>query len=791
MAIESSTSQLALIEGDQLLNRNADPDEDLPDEPLSSAKHEDQTDKEFLLAQLDVDNLAEDMDDQDLDQLGMLCVREFQMDDLSRSEWLDEAQEAIRFAEQKTRPKSTPWPGASSMIYPLVTKGALDFNARTYPAMIQGRKVVKGVVWGDDDGVPTTVDGKEGGQPIMGAQGPVWLIPPGERRRIGDRVAEHMSYQLLVEMPEWEPQTDQMLLQMPVVGGAVRKTYYCTADRRNKSLFVSLLNIVWSYTAPSFEAAPRISEKVLLYPTDIIEKERAGYFLKQTYGVGGGTDGETFDGKPIGQSDNEDDDAPHLFIEQHRRIDMDGDGYAEPYIVTVHLRSSKVVRIVARYEEDGIEAESDGTIIRVRPVDYYTLYRFLPNVSGGSYPMGLGHILKALGEGINTALNQMFDAGTLANSMGGFVSDQLAAPSGQTLFQTGKFHRVNTKGGNIRDAVYPLQFPGPSPVLFQLLGLIIDVGKDLAGVGDILAGDAAIANAPPTTIVSLIEQGLTFYTAVVKRVFNAEKAELNKLYRLNRLHITKETKYISGGVSRMITPEDYRFGGGVEPVADPSMTTDMQKLGRAQLIMSTAGDPIINKQEAYRRLFAAAQIDRIDDLFAPPPDPQAAQMQMAMAQAELGKVRAAELKDQTQAFLNMALARKNASAGEEAQLDAQLEFMRLRIEAINSAIHSSEAAIKAAHVDHKFHQTNVDQQQADAQRAHDLAMATAQSPPAAPTAQPTPAPAGPFPEATAPPAPGPDITSASAPGTGTPPSDLAGAGPSGPPAQALPNIAAE
>ena len=113
MAIESSTSQLALIEGDQLLNRNADPDEDLPDEPLSSAKHEDQTDKEFLLAQLDVDNLAEDMDDQDLDQLGMLCVREFQMDDLSRSEWLDEAQEAIRFAEQKTRPKSTPWPGAS------------------------------------------------------------------------------------------------------------------------------------------------------------------------------------------------------------------------------------------------------------------------------------------------------------------------------------------------------------------------------------------------------------------------------------------------------------------------------------------------------------------------------------------------------------------------------------------------------------------------------------------------------------------------------------------------------
>jgi chaperonin GroES len=46
-------------------------------------------------------------------------------------------------------------------------------------------------------------------------------------------------------------------------------------------------------------------------------------------------------------ADQGDEDSPHLFIEQHRRLDLDGDGYAEPYIVTVHLRSSKTVRIVA------------------------------------------------------------------------------------------------------------------------------------------------------------------------------------------------------------------------------------------------------------------------------------------------------------------------------------------------------------------------------------------------------------------------------------------------------------
>jgi|GEM_PF-562320 len=729
-----------------------------------------------LIDQIDDINLARYMPDDELDRIGMLVVDEYRIDETSRNDWVTKAEKAMKFATQDTEPKQFPWPGASNFIYPLITQAATDFAARTYPAIVQGRNVVKGVVWGDDDGTPVTVDGKPDGQPkiVQGPDGqpqPLWLVKPGEKRQRADRIGEHMSWQLLDEMPEWEPQTDQMLHQMPVIGGAVRKTFRDHVESRSKSLFVSLLNLVWNYHAPSFEAAPRHTEKILLYPNQIIDLERTcdegdedigGMFLPLNYGPSGGGAGETFNGQPIYSGDNSDNDAPHLYIEQHRRLDLDGDGYPEPYIVTVHLRSGKVVRIVARYCEESIKASPKGDMIyKIDADDIYTLYPFLPSIDGGSYPMGFGQLLRPLNEGINTTLNQLFDAGTLANTGGGFISDQLGMPSGQTLLGTGKFHRVTTKGASIRDAVFPLPFAGPNVVLFQILGALMQAGEKLAGLANILTGDASIANAPPTTVLALIEQGMKFYTAIVKRVFRAEKAELDKLYALNKKYVKEDVEFKIGDQGCIIKPSDYVHGGGVEPVADPTMTTDMQKLGRAQVLMTVKDEPGIDRLAVLRRFIESANIDRIDDLFLKP-DPNAAQMAKTMqqlaletAQAELGATRARELKDQTQAFLNMALSRKNADGQQQAFIDAQLQFLRLQIEAVNSTV-------KAAAVDHRYHDTGMrhtaataDRAAQDAQHGRQLAQQERLAQQSSPTSQglPSPGPTGNFPVAPSAPSP--------------------------------------
>lgn len=767
--IDSSTATSALgamasgdAEDPMAMDQGADkPDEsDEEEEPRQPKPRKDGTLKQRLISQIDDINLARYIDQDELDRIGMQVVRDYELDEQSRSDWVDMTRKAMKFAMQKTQPKQFPWPKASNTIFPLITQATIEFAARTYPAFIQNRSVVKGVVWGSDAGTPITMDGKPDGQPRMtppGPQGqppqPVWLIAPGEKRKRADKIAEHMSWQLLSEMPEWEPQTDALLHQIPVTGGAARKTYFDPVIGRNRSLFVSLMDLVWGYHATSFEDAPRHTEKIRLYPHEITELERVGtkteddegMFLPLDYAAAtGGAGGATFGFEDESEGDDQSDEsAPHFFVEQHRRLDLDDDGYEEPYTVTVHVRSTKVVRIVARYDEEGIEASPRGNVIkRIAPVDHYTLYPFFPSLDGGSYPMGFGHLLKPLNEAINTTLNQMFDAGTLQNAGGGFISDQLGIPSGQTLFSVGKYTRVNTKGGPIRDAVFPIPFPGPSTVLFQLLGVLVSAGKEIASIGNILAGDAAIANAPPTTILALIEQGMKIYTAIHKRLWRAEKSELDKLYRLNRKHIKEARGYPVADEWREITPQDYRLGGGVEPIADPTMTTDMQKLGRAQILMGFKDDPLINQREIRLRLFQAANMDRVDDLFAPPPpvDPMsemAKQLAIQTAQAELGRTRAAELKDQTQAFLNMALARKNVNAQQEAFIEAQLDFLRLHIEALNTTV-------KAAAVDHKFHDTGMRATTARAQMAADQASAAASSVPA-PASEATPGPTGPFP----------------------------------------------
>lgn len=653
--------------------------------------------KHNLIAQVDDINIARSLGQHTLDEIGQTVIREYEIDENSRADWKDKAERAMKFATQESQPKSFPWAGSSSIVFPLITQATIQFNARTYPAIIPGRNIVKGVVWGSDQGTPVTMDGTPDGQPKIDpqTQQPVWLVAPGERRERADRIGEYMSFQLLKEMPEWEPQTDQLLMQLPIVGGAVRKTYYDPAEDCNKSLFVSIMKLVWNYHAPSFEAAPRHSEILSLYPHEIVEYERAGaegdddegMFLPLNYGPGG--DPTEDDG-----ADQGDPDAPHVFIEQHRRWDLDEDGYAEPYVVTVHKRSAKVVRIVARYDEDGIDATKSGkTINKIKAEDQYTLIPFLPNAEGGSYPMGFGHLLQPLNKAINTSLDQMFDAATLQNAGGGFIGDQLGIPSGQTLFTVGKYTRVTTKGQAIRDSVFPLPFQGPSPVLFQLLGLLLSAGKEVASIQEILAGDAAIANAPPTTVLALIEQGTKVYTAIHKRVYRAFASEFQKLYRLNRIYLKETRKYQVGDEWSEITPDDFRLGGGVEPVADPTMVTDMQRLIRAEVAMSMIDLGTINKLEATRRKLEAANIDRIDELLQTQPPAevqQAQQMAMAMQQAELGRTRAAEQKDATQAFLNLALARAKATGPEVEQINAQLEMLRLHIEALNTINHAAE-----------------------------------------------------------------------------------------------------
>ena len=585
-------------------------------------------------------------------KIGMEVSRGYDADSNSRADWERMTQKAMDLAMQVTQEKNWPWPKAANVKYPLITAGAIQFSARAYPAIVQGEQVVKGMVMGPD--------------------------PDGTKQERADRIGHHMSYQLLEQIQDWDEDTDKLLLQIAIVGCCFRKTFFDATLGRPRSEMVTAKYVVYDHATP-FKDLRRITQCLTLYKNDVIERVRGDVYVDVQLAT------------PAGAT--QDDDPPYEFLEQHCWYDLDGDGYKEPYIVTVVKETSEVARIVARFDEDGIYLNARGEVSKIKPVSYWTKYPFMPNPDGGSYDVGLGLLLNPINETINTVLNQLLDAGTLGNTGGGFIGTGLKMKGGAAKFAPGEFKPVDSQGGKIADSIYHMQFPGPSPVLFQLLGMLIEAGKDISSVKDILTGEQQV-NQTATTTLALIEQGLKAFTAIYKRVHRSLKQEFAKLFRLNRLYLQPTEYYLFQDKSEPIFQQDYQGDGtDVAPVSDPNLVSDAQELARAEALMQFKGDQFIDQVELRRRFLRALKAPDIDKLVvteppAAPPDPKMLEVQgkldamlvevnakaeKMMAEIENLQARNAEL----EASATLKLAQAAAVGGEQqfAFLLAQVQHM--------------------------------------------------------------------------------------------------------------------
>ena len=623
-----------------------------------------------LLELMDSANIAEDMTEEQRGRLGEKCLREFEVDLASRDAtgWTEATKEALELASQVVKKKVYPWPKAANIKYPLLTTASIQFAARAYPAIINGPDVVKGRVRGNDAGIPleqpSTPFGLqpagqapegaeafqvpqgppiEAGQPMAqpGAQpSPVppqsgmapqqgqeqleqqWEVPPGVKRARADRVARHMSYQLIDEMEEWEEEMDRLLHIVPIVCCAFKKTYFDPGLGRNRSELVLADKFVVNYTTKSLAVCPRATHVIELYPHEIEERFRDGRFVEFELA------------QPVG-SEPDDEEAPHEFLEQHRLEDLDHDGYPEPYVVTIHKETSTVVRAVARFDEDSIQKGDDGRVSRIDAVQYFTKFGFIPSFDGGFYDMGFGVLLRPISEAINTSINMMLDAGHLQTTGGGFIGSGLRIKGGDTRFRPGELKRVTSVGGAIKDNIVMLDWPEPSNVLFMLLGMLVEAAKDITSVKDIMTGDAGNANEAASRTMARIEQGMKVFSAIYKRLFRSLKAEYKKLFRLNSLYLKKQDYFElldeygkSKHGSEEIGLADYNAEDlDILPVADPNMVTEMQRYALAEFLQTFINDPHVDPLEARKRIFMAAGVPDADELLVEeaPPDPTIAQ----------------------------------------------------------------------------------------------------------------------------------------------------------------------
>ena len=606
-----------------------------------------------LLAYEQSPNIAQDiLDGEDggtkLDKIAHDVSRKYEIDKASRSDWEKATEKAMSVALQVRQPKNYPFEGAANIKYPLVTVAALQFGARAYPAIVDGSRIVKGQVVGSDQGLPMQDENGEPRVDPMDGQ-PLWLKKPGEKRAKADRVSKHMSWQLLNEMEEWEEDTDVLLHHLPIVGCAFRKVWRSETMGRNVAEMVPAMHLVVNDKCRSLDEAPAVTHEVFLYPQDIEERKLSETFLDIELGT-------------PAEADN-DDDAPHMFLEQHCFLDLDGDGYKEPYIVTVHKDCCKVVRIVANFRMEAVK-DNGKRITRIANDQYFVKYSFIPNPKGGFYDIGFGQLLESLGETIDTTINQMLDAGHLQNAGGGFIGTGIRLKKGgQIRVSPGKFEQIETSG-KIGDQIHLHQFQGPSPVLFQLLGMMVDAAKDISAVKDILTGDTDGKVQTATTTLAMIEQGLKVFTAIYKRIYRALKDEFKLLFELNARHIDEKAYYTFNDEQEVVEKTDYDMQSmDICPVADPKMVTDMQRAAHAQLLMQIADHPVFgplqDAQEALRRVYDAMGVQDQEKLLKKQEGPNPAEV----AQLE-------ELQSKT--AKNIAGAQKDAAQADKTTLETQL-----------------------------------------------------------------------------------------------------------------------
>ena len=566
-------------------------------------------------------NIADWFEDR-LAQIGADVVRDYETDLSDAKEWRDQAEKAVKLAAQtKGDQKDTPWPNAANVKYPLLTVAALQFNARAYPAIVKGDEAVSVKVVGKDRGRPLI--GPDG-QPVaqMGPNGPepVWQVPPGAKKRRAQRVKDFMNTHIFYRMKGWEEDTDVLLTMLPIVGCMFRKV--TIRNGRCCVRLVSSLKLIAPMWAVDCKTSPRL--------TEIIDNQ-ARYQVERKMATG--------EYRYVAFPVENDVQRPRELLEQHRFMDLDDDGQAEPYVVTVDRETSEVLRLEANFSREEAMQEPDEPIEKQSV--YYVKYDFLPNPKGEFYGYGFGHLLDEIGEVVNSLINQMLDAGTAQIAGGGFVASGLRLQgknSGALKWRPGEYKTVDVPGAVLKDGLVERTFPNVSPVTFQLLDMLMAAAKDISSVKDVITGDAS-NNGQVGTTLALIEQGLAQFTAVYKRVYRSLKEEFTMLFKcLSKWGGDKAREDYLNILDDMEADFDKDFNSedfDIRPVSDPTSVTKQQKIARAQFLMGFIGQGL-DDNEIRRRALEAADIEDIDDLFPkqpPGPDPvMAAELEKTQAE---------------------------------------------------------------------------------------------------------------------------------------------------------------
>lgn len=537
------------------------------------------------------DNLAEYMEDGDLESIGRKICELVDMDDRSRDDWKRSYIKGLDLLGFKVEDRTDPWSGACGVFHPVMTEAVVRFQSQAIMEIFPSSGPVK-----------TKIIGK-------------WTI---DKEKQAQRVQEELNYFVCDKMTEFRPETETLLFYLALAGSAFRKVYYDPSLNRPVAKFIPAEDFIVPYGTTDLKTCPRYTEVIRMFPNELRKLMVSGFYsdmdLQKPEQYQEQIQ-EKYD-KLDGRSRNAETDERYTLFECHCFWDLPGyedkdeagedTGIELPYVITVDKTSQKVLSIRRNWEETD-EAKTRR--------NYFTRYHYLPGL--GFYGSGLIHLIGGIAASATSILRQLVDAGTLSNLPGGLKSRGMRIKGDDSPIMPGEFRDVDVPSGNIRDNITFIPYKEPSEVLHSLLNDIVGEGRRLGAAPD-LPINAMTQQAPVGTTLALLERSMKVMSAVQARLHASLKDDYWLIADIISKDMGQKYEY------EVDDPEADRTVDfdqvDIIPVSDPNASSMAQRVVQYQAAMEVARqDPTaFDAPELYRGMFTTLGIPNVDKVVKNP-----------------------------------------------------------------------------------------------------------------------------------------------------------------------------
>ena len=531
-------------------------------------------------------NLAESMDENELQSLASELISLVDADINSRKDWTETYVKGLDVLGMKYEERTEPWSGACGVFSPLLTEAAVRFQSEMITETFPAAGPVKTQIIGAIDKM---------------------------KEEAAERVKDDMNYRLTEEMIEYRPEHERLLFSLGLAGCGFKKVYYDPSLRRQVAIFIPAEDIIMPYGASNIYNAERVTHVMRKTENDVKKLQADGFYRDADLGepVQFFSDIEKKKAEEQGYSLTEDNrfQMLEIHVDWNLKGYEDENGIGLPYVITIERGTQNVLAIRRNWNED-----DDRKLKR----QHFVQYNYIPGF--GAYGLGYIHLIGGYARAGTSIIRQLVDAGTLSNLPGGLKARGLRIKGDDTPIAPGEFRDVDVPSGVVRDNIMPLPYKEPSQVLAALLEKITEEGRRLAAIADLKISDMS-AQAPVGTTLAILERQLKTMSAVQARTHASLRMEFKLLKGIIRDYLPPDYSYVPEKASARAKQADYDLVE-VIPVSDPNAATMAQRIMQYQAALQLAqGAPqIYNLPKLHRQMLEVLGIKNADQLVATPED---------------------------------------------------------------------------------------------------------------------------------------------------------------------------